>query len=202
MYRVVVLSLTLLLTAGTAKAVDAPAGQAIIDAQKVLRGSFVEDHQTNTSQNPVHTSGYFVVAPSHGLIWNILKPFPTSTIVTAQGAVQDLGGLIIKLPTKNLGHLYNMVGGALAGNWATLEEDFVITKTSNGDHWQMLLTPRPDATHKLPYSTITISGGRFVENIVLMNTNGTSDVFSFSNAILTAAPPQSQEIAAFQKVMH
>jgi hypothetical protein len=182
-----------------AGAVEAPSGQTIIDGNKVLRGRFVEAHQMNPSQPPMQTMGHFIAAPAYGLIWGIEKPFPTSTIITQHGLVQDIGGMVMKLPTKNLRHLYDMVGGALAGDWRGLETDFDITPSGNAGHWQMLLTPRHDGKAKLPYAAITVSGSRFVENIVLTKADGSNDIFSFSDEVLSAAPPAAHEIAAFNE---
>ena len=198
--RSFLLTLALTLLPLTAQAIEAPPAQTHIDANKVLRGNFVEDHQTNASQAPLHTSGHFVVAPAHGLIWGIEKPFPTATIITPNGAAQDLGGLAVKLPAKNLHHLYDMVGGALEGNWTELEEDFSITRNGDAHHWQMLLTPHTDEKPKLPYTAITVSGSRFVENIVMAKADGSSDAFSFTDAVLSPATLTAKESTLFSEV--
>jgi hypothetical protein len=164
-----------------ARAIEAPPGQAYIDANKILRGRFVEAHQMNDAKGSAYSSGHFVVAPAHGLIWGTEKPIPTSTIITPNGLVQDIGGIAVKLPRKNLRHLYDMVGGALAGDWSGLENDFAVTRSGNADHWQMLLTPRQSDHAQMPYATITVSGGRFVENIVMARANGNYDMLSFTD---------------------
>jgi hypothetical protein len=184
----------------TARAFEAPAGQTVIDADKVLRGHFVEIHQTNGTQPPLQTSGHFVVAPAQGLLWYVEKPFPTLTIITPRGMAQDIGGLALKLPAKNLRHLYDMVGGALAGDWSGLESDFTITSSGTAGHWEMLLMPRQDSQNKLPYAAITISGGNFVENIAITKTDGQQDAFSFTGAALSPAPLTDKESAAFHKI--
>jgi hypothetical protein len=180
----------------TARATEAPSGQVVIDAHSVLRGRFVEEHQINQTQAPMQTSGHFVVAPDHGLIWGIEKPFPTLTIITPNGATQDVGGIALKLPTKNLHHIYDMVGGALAGDWKGLETEYNV-KRDGAAHWQMLLTPRTQNKQTLPYATITVSGSRFVENIVMTKIDGASDSFEFSDEALSSAPLTAAENAAF-----
>lgn len=198
--RAFILTLIITILPLTAWAVEAPAGQIRIKADKVLRGNFEQEHQVKLSDNPILSSGAFVVAPSHGLIWNITKPFPTSTVVSQDNAAQVVGGLVVKLPVKNLRRLYDMVGGALAGDWSKLEQDFVIKRSGSAEQWQMLLTPKPGRPSPLPYITITVSGGKFVENIVMTKADGRCDTLSFSNAVLTAAPPTAQEVALFDKV--
>ncbi len=198
MKRFVLIMLILLAPSFAAHAIEAPAGQIIIDNTKVLRGSFVEEHQMNSTQNPVLSSGHFVVAPGHGLIWAIDKPFPTATIVTPNGAIQDFGGVTIKLPVKNLRHLYTMIGGALAGDWNGLDIDFIITRSGDNKNWQMLMTPRPGDKPKLPYATITVSGSHFVQNIVMTKTDGSSDTLSFADAVLSSTPLNDKESALFK----
>jgi len=193
----------LLLLPMTARAIDAPAAQVVMDAGKVLRGRFVEEHQMNPTANPLRTSGHFVVAPAEGLIWGIEKPFATSTTITPNGAAQNLGGLVMSVPMKNFRHLYDMVGGALAGDWQGLADDFVITEKNNGDHWSRILTPRPNGSStRLPYASISVGGSHFVENIVLTKADGSYDRFVFTDAVLSSLPLAAAEIAAFKTVAH
>ncbi|MDR3424783.1 MAG: hypothetical protein P4M13_06865 [Alphaproteobacteria bacterium] len=193
----ILLLLTFPVAAG---AVEAPSGQTRLDAGAILRGRFVEEHQANAAQNPFQSSGRFIVAPARGLIWSIEKPFPTSTVVTPNAMVQDIGGMAVKLPARNLRHVYAMVGGALAGDWSGLEQDFMITRGGSARRWQMLLTPRPGKKATLPYATITISGGRFVENIVMAKADGSSDSFSFTDETLSSAALTTAESKLFKEV--
>ena len=183
-----------------ASAIEAPPGQTRIDANSVLRGSFVQELQMNATKGPLRSSGHFVVAPARGLIWSIEKPFPTSTIITPNGAAQDFGGFAMNLPIKNLRSLYDMVGGALAGDWNGLEKDFIIKRSGNADHWKMLLTPRQPEKPKLPYAKIAISGSPFVENIVMTKTNGINDTLDFMDEVLSPAELTPTESAVFDKV--
>ena len=184
-----------------ALAADAPDGQVHINANQILRGRFTEDRQMkDTGGPPMLTSGSFVVAPTHGLIWTIEKPFPTSTIITPNGFVQDIGGLAVKLPAKkNLRHLYDTVSAALAGDWSGLDKDFIVTRGGNQSHWVMLLTPRPEAETKIPYTSISVSGSRYVENIVMMKADGGHDIFNFSDAALSEATLSAKENLLFNE---
>lgn len=182
----------------TALAAEAPPGQVRIDAGKVLRGRFVEERQIEGLNDPLHFSGHFVAAPQFGLIWGIEAPFPTSTIVTSNGAVQDVGGIGVKLKIKKLSHLYQMIGEALAGDWSPLETDFSVTRKGNANHWLVLLTPRPDKA-SLPYAKIVIGGSRYVETIVMTKTNGVSDALSFTDEALSPLPLTSKESASFNE---
>ena len=198
MIRFFVFILTMTMLPLAVRAAESPAGQVAIDTASVLRGRFVEDHQS-VGKPPIQSFGHFAVAPAYGLIWGIEKPFPTSTVVTANGAIQDMGGFAVKLPIKNLEHLYAVVGGALRGEWHRLETDFIITRSGDAQHWQMLMTPRPDNPSKLPYATITVIGSRFVEDIVLTKKDGSNDAIRFTDEILSPTPLFPQEFALFNE---
>jgi hypothetical protein len=160
-------------------AAEAPQAQTRLLPGSILRGHFVEERQIKGMANPMHTEGHFTLAPPRGLLWSIEKPFPTTTIITQNNASQDIGGLAVKLPAKNLRHIYDMVGGALAGDWSKLENDFNIAE-SGGEQWQIVLTPKSDHP-QLDYSSITVTGSKFVESIVLVKPDGGGDSFTFSD---------------------
>ena len=186
-------------SSGATWAVEESSNSPSLNTQNVLRGQFVEEHLAAGGTAPLQSSGHFVAAPSLGLIWSLEKPFPTSTIITPHGAVQDVGGFAMPLSIKNLAHLYAIVRGALEGRWDVLNADFAITRTGDR-HWQRILTPRHNGTSALATTTIAVSGGRFIENIVMTKADGNCDSFHFSNESLSPAPPTAQEIAAFRKV--
>jgi hypothetical protein len=196
--RTYLLALILLCFPVAALAAQKPAAQTSIGVGQVLRGSFSEVREMGGSNAPFVSSGHFVIAPDHGLIWGMERPMATSTIVTANAIAQDIGGLAIKLPAKNLQHVFHMVSGAIMGDWTSLESDFVITPGGSADHWTMALTPNGNS--KSPYASITITGSSFVETIVMTKKDGTHDTFGFNNAVLSTTSLTPMEAALFQEV--
>lgn len=181
-------------------AAEAPTAQDKLAPHQVLRGSFIETHPVKGFDKPMSTSGTFVVAPQYGLLWEIQKPMATTTIITRETSIQDIGGLVIKLPIKNLQRLYDIVSSALIGRWGTLEKDFVITKGAKDAPWQLTLTPRRDVQSPMPYKVITVSGNRFIESIVLTKLNGAYESVTFSEQTLTSLPLSGEEATKFAKI--
>lgn len=195
--RLFVLLLALFLWPLSASAGTAPPGQTEIDSSKVLRGDFYQEHQFPGTKSAMHYFGKFVVAPAHGLIWNMMKPLPTIIIVTPSGVAQSFAGVAMKLPTVHTRQLYTMVSSALAGDWSKLERDFIIAQTVNGDQWTLQLSPRDKNKPTVPYSKINVTGRNFVETIYLGKDDGTYDMFRFSNPVLSDATLAPQEAANF-----
>ncbi|MDD3371142.1 MAG: hypothetical protein PHE27_04870 [Alphaproteobacteria bacterium] len=176
------------------------AAQMCVGSGSVLRGAFVEERRVGALDGTaLRFSGRFVAAPDHGLIWSIEKPFPTTTVVTRNGARQLIGSVSMKMKIKNLDRFYNIVGSALAGNWAAFEKDFSVSHIGNSERWSVLLTPKTEGT-KIPYSSVTVSGSRFVERIVLADEEGDLDTLSFADEVLSPLPLQDSEAATFAKI--
>jgi hypothetical protein len=187
-----------------AYAIEPSPQQLVIDTHDVLRGHFFEERNLKGFNAPLKTEGHFVVAPAHGLIWKIEKPLPTATIITPSGLVQTIAGTkVMFLPAKKvpfLLHLYDMLGGALAGNWKPLEAEFAITKSEHAGSWEITLVPRRKDNPAMPFSSITVDGHRFVENVTFLKTDGDSDTLAFDEEILSSAPPLASENTAFNSV--
>ena len=200
--RVLVLLLALLIPS-LAVAADRDVGQIVIGVDDVLRGRFVELRHLNGFNGPMKSEGHFVVAPKQGLIWELEKPFPTTTVITPAGLAQSINGVnVMNLPSQKIPfmlHLYDTLGGALTGNWTALETDFIVTRGGDAQNWQMTLVPRTD-NPAMPFSSINVSGHRFVDHVVLLKSDGDSDELTFLNESVSSTPPTASEKRVFSSL--
>jgi hypothetical protein len=168
---------------------------------EVLRGRFVQERHLKGFNASLRTEGHFVLAPGRGLIWRAEKPFAVTTVITANGLVQEVGGSeTMRMPSARLpflSRLYDMLGGALAGDWRALETDFVVTRAGDDRHWQVDLAPRKaDDPIAMPFHAITAQGSRFVETVAMVKPDCDSDTLSFLDQALSSAPLTVEETAA------
>jgi len=194
------LILALLLAVAPVMAMAAGPTQSIAVGE-VLRGRFVQERHLKGFNAPLRTEGHFVLAPGRGLIWRAEKPFAVTTVITANGLVQEVGGSeTMRMPAARLpflARLYDMLGGALAGDWRALDTDFIVTRTGDDRHWQVDLTPRKaDDPIAMPFRAITAQGSRFVETVAMVKQDGDSDTLSFLDQALSSAPLTAEETAA------
>lgn len=177
--------------------------QTPLDDAHILRGAFTQQIQIGLNQNPVISTGHFVAAPTHGLLWMMENPLPTTTVITPDAAVQNFGGMVIKLRAKNLAWLYTLVNAALAGHWSVLQNDFDITSGGDAQHWQKILTAKHDGNEnksRLPYLTVSVSGKNFVEDIVMTKSDGSNDAFHFTDENLSTGPLSLSESQQFERI--
>ncbi|MEA2756038.1 MAG: hypothetical protein QOJ54_2327 [Aliidongia sp.] len=191
----------LALTSVLALAAWADGPDRTIAAGAVLRGGFVQERRLKGFNAPLRSDGHFVLVPGRGLIWSVEKPFAITTVITSAGLVQQVGGsetlhlAAARLPL--LSHLYDMLGGALGGDWQALNADFKVERSGDAAHWQIHLTPRKtgDAL-AMPFASITASGGRFVDTIEMTKPDGDADVLTFRDQTLNDTPLSAAEATA------
>lgn len=192
------LLLLILLMGSSAASADGPAHLA---EGQVLRGQFVQERHLQGFENPLRSEGRFLLAPGHGLIWQTEKPFAITTVITAAGLAQEVNGNqtlkleAAKLPFLN--QLYDMLSGALTGDWAKLEAGFAVTRSGGEQHWQVALKPRKADDPGMPFKAIDVTGSQLIDEILLTKPDGDFDKLSFHDQTISDQPLTAAETAAF-----
>ncbi|MFV3282731.1 outer membrane lipoprotein carrier protein LolA [Pseudomonas sp. NY15356] len=150
--------------------------QKQLGASAVVKGPFVQEKHLRALPQPLLSQGRFVLARDHGLLWLLQTPLRQDYRITADGiARRDASGWQ-KLPSQSAGAQQNRLFFAvLQGDSSGLQRDFELSLTGNAEHWQLHLVPR-SLLLKQVFTHIDIAGGRFVERIVLAETQGDSTV--------------------------
>jgi len=168
---------------------------------QVLRGHFVQERHLQGFNAPLKSEGSFVLAPGQGLIWKAEKPFAVTTIISPAGLVQEVGGnQTMHLASSRLpflSRLYDMLGGALGGDWRALEKDFQVAKSGDAKSWQVVLTPKAGSDPvAMPFRSIATKGSRFVDGVRIAKAEGDYDNLSFLDQTLSDAPLSPEESSA------
>lgn len=190
-------------------AVLVPATQALaegISALKpgdVLRGRFVQERFLQGFANSLKSEGTFALAPGQGLIWRAEKPFAVTTAMTRNGlAQQSDGATTLNLPASRapfMAGLYDMLSGALAGDWQALERDFTVVKAETDGRWSLQLTPRKKAPNDaMPIAQIKIAGKSYVERVEILKQGGDHDTLTFLDQKPSADPLRADEVQLLQ----
>lgn len=184
-------ALILLLTAASAQAEP-----AVLTSGDVLRGRFVQERHMQGFANPIRSEGAFVVAPGRGLIWRAETPFAVTTVVTPTGLVQSVAGAeTTRLPASRLpflSKLYDMMAGALAGDWKALEGSFTVNRGAG----TVLLNPlRADDPTAAQILSISARMSRFVDEVEIKKPNGDFDRLVFKDQALNTQPLDAAEAA-------
>jgi hypothetical protein len=159
---------------------------------QTLHGSFVQERHLQGLASTLKSSGSFVLAPGKGLIWRIEAPIQTTTVITPAGIRQIINGSEVqhidaaRLPF--IAHFYDMLNGALMGDWTAMRHDFAVKTTGDRGAWRTVLTPlRPDDPIAGMLASIVVSGGKMVDSVDINRTNGDSDHMAFLDQTISSA---------------
>lgn len=180
-------------------------GIQALGPDEFLRGQFVQERVLQGFAAPLRSEGSFVLAPGQGLIWRAEKPFSVTTVMTQAGlGQQSEGETTLNLPASRapfLAGLYDMLSGALAGDWRGLERDFVIEKSESEGKWILQLTPRHGAaSDAMPIVSIEVSGAAFVEHVEIVKQGGDQDNLSFLAQQRSKRPLDADEVQLLKAV--
>jgi hypothetical protein len=171
---------------------------------EVLRGRFVQERHLKGFAAPLRSEGQFLLAPGRGLIWKTEMPFAVTTVITEAGLVQEVNGnQTLNMPAAKLpflSRLYQMLGGALAGDWQALESDFALAREGDENNWQLGLKPKKADDMAMPFRSIAVSGTRFVNEVTLTKPDGDFDKLTFLDQVLSATPLAADESLALDSV--
>ena len=158
-------------------------GPALAPGQ-TLHGRFVQARNLKGISSTLKSEGTFVLAPGRGLIWRIEDPIQTITIITPAGIRQIINGSEVqridaaKVPF--IAHFYDMLNGALMGDWTAMRHDFAVQTKGDRAAWRTLLTPvRPNDPIAGMLASIVITGGKMVDGVEISRTNGDSERIGF-----------------------
>jgi hypothetical protein len=159
---------------------------------QTLHGRFVQERHLQGLAATLKSSGSFVLAPGKGLIWRIEDPIQTTTVITPAGIRQIINGSEVqridaaKLPF--IAHFYDMLNGALMGDWTAMRHDFAIKTTGARGAWRTVLTPlRPEDPIAGMLASIVVSGGKMVDSVDINRTNGDSEHMAFLDQTVSSA---------------
>ena len=151
---------------------------------QTLHGRFVQARNLKGISSTLKSEGTFVMAPGKGLIWRIEDPIQTVTIITPDGIRQIINGSEVqridaaKVPF--ISHFYDMLDGALMGDWTAMRHDFAVQTKGDRAAWRTILTPvRPNDPIAGMLASIVISGGKMVDGVEISRANGDSERIAF-----------------------
>jgi len=155
-----------------------------LEPGQTLRGRFVQTRNLKGIASTLKSDGTFVLALGRGLIWRTEDPIHVITVITPAGVRQIIDGSEVqrieaaKVPF--IAHFYDMLNGALMGDWMAMRQDFSVETTGNRGAWRSLLTPlRPADPITGMLASIIITGGQMVNDVEIRRTNGDSERIAF-----------------------
>lgn len=181
-YRVVVMLVALLGFSSWAQAFDLQQLSDQLAKPEVIHGSFIQEKHLRALPQPLTSTGTFVLARDHGLLWLLKTPLQQDYRIDTQGIARRDGSSWQRLPGKSAGAEQNRLFLAvLQGDSSGLQRDFELSLTGDPQHWKLTLIPR-SMLLKQVFNQINIDGGELVQRIELLETQGDSTVLRMQDS--------------------
>lgn len=188
-------------------AADAPAAHASApwagagSQQDVIRGSFTQRKYLPELEQPLVSSGRYVIAAGHGLIWRIEQPVETQLVITRQHLIQRSNGHeTARLSVERqpaLGMVAAILLAIFQADMDRLRQYFEIERQGRGDGgWTMLLRPGMETVGKV-IERVRVSGAAHIQRIEIHQPNGDRSVIELDPAIEAPATLSAEEQAQF-----
>lgn len=200
-----ILSLALALATADSDAQPKQAPPLVIG--EMLKGRFIQERHLSGMSAPLRSEGQFLLLPGRGLIWRVERPFATVAVITPVGILQSVNGAEpMRLPAARLPSLarfYDMLAGALTGDWVAMQQNFHVEAHTDGASWTIALTPRdPSDAITTQIATIAVTGSELVESVEIHRPNGDWERLTFHDQTRSAAAPSPDDIRLFESAEH
>jgi len=193
-FLLLVLSLSLPVTAMAEGLFDRPASAREVQAllptsatgltrEGVLSGQFSQTKTLSDLPKPLLSSGRFLFARERGVIWQVLRPYPSEFVLTPHAMVTREGGrerVMAASEQPGLAVATRLFSALFTLDLAALEQDFLLHAAGSPEAWQLGLRPR-HAAMAASFSEAVIRGGSAVKSIVLRDARGDSTEITLSD---------------------
>ncbi|WP_426106962.1 outer membrane lipoprotein carrier protein LolA [Pseudomonas sp. TWR1-1-3] len=150
---------------------------------QVIHGDFIQEKHLRALPKPLTSTGTFVLAKDHGLLWQLKTPLQQDYRINAQGIARRDGTQWQMLPGKSAGAEQNRLFLAvLQGDSSGLQRDFDLQLQGEPSRWTLTLTPR-SLLLKQVFTRINIEGGELVQRIELQEAQGDSTLLKMPNSV-------------------
>ena len=160
----------------------------------VIHGDFIQEKHLRALPKPLTSTGTFVLAKDHGLLWQLKTPLQQDYRITALGIARRNANAWQMLPGKSAGAEQNRLFLAvLQGDSSGLQRDFDLQLQGESAHWTLTLTPR-SLLLKQVFKQINIDGGEVVQRIELQETQGDSTLLKMHNSVSNQPLSESEQL--------
>lgn len=142
-----------------------------------LKGHFIQEKKIQGFPNTIRSMGSFSIAEGN-LLWETKKPIQSAIKITQNGIyVLDKHG---EWKLKNNQYDKHFFLSVIQLNFSELQKNFNIQFSGDANEWKIKLTPIGTILQKI-FASILISGNRYVQKIVLLESNGDHTTIIFQD---------------------
>jgi len=155
----------------------------ILAEHKIVKGNFEQIKKLNRLNRTLVSSGNFLIVPELGMVWDTLKPFPSTMTLGKNYIIQSRSGqrtVLSAQENETFIRMAEVISAVFTGNIEKLTENFDIYFIGVTTNWEIGLIPKDKF---IAYITerIVMNGDSAIKSILVYEQNGDSTEYILSN---------------------
>jgi hypothetical protein len=153
----------------------------------VVRGSFEQEKTINRLSRSLKSSGNFIIAAGLGMVWDTVKPFPSTLALGKDYLIQSRPGgqktVLSAQGNETFLSMAEVISAVFSGNSRGLLENFEVYYAGGGGvnaAWELGLISRNTAIGSFA-EKIIMKGGAAIGSILIYERNGDTVQYILSN---------------------
>jgi hypothetical protein len=150
----------------------------------LVRGNFEQEKLLNRLNRSLKSSGNFIIAADLGMVWETLKPFPSTLSLGKDFLIQSRPGgqktVISAKGNETFIRLAEVLSAVFSGQSQSLLNNFEVFYSGSTSNWELGLVPLDKAIATFMV-TIIIKGDRSIQSIVIHEQTGDAIHYILTN---------------------
>ena len=158
---------------------------------KFIRGSFEQEKTLSRLERTLKSSGNFIIAADQGMVWDTVKPFPSTLTLGRDFMIQSRPGgqktVLSAQGNETFLRMAEVISAVFSGNVQRLRDNFEIYYSGGAagaavaaGAWEMGLSPLDRAINAFA-EKIIMTGDTAIRSIQIYEQNGDSIKYILSN---------------------
>jgi hypothetical protein len=157
---------------------------ARLSEHSIVRGNFEQEKILSRFGRSLRSSGNFIIVEELGMVWDTVRPFPSTLVLGKDYFVQSRPGgqrtVLSAAGNEAFLGMAEVISAVFSGNVRELLDNFQIFYSGTPSAWELGLLPLNMAIANFA-DRIVMSGDTVIRSIVVHEQNGDSIIYILSN---------------------
>ena len=148
---------------------------AQLAAHPLVKGSFEQEKVLSRLNRSLKSSGNFIIAAGQGMVWDTIKPFPSTLVLGKDYLIQERPGgqktVLSAAGNETFIRMAEVISAVFSGNTRELLENFEVFYSGTPETWQLGLLPYDKSITSFA-GRIIMGGDSAIRSIVVYEQNG------------------------------
>jgi len=149
-----------------------------------IRGKFEQEKTVSRLNRSLKSSGNFIIAIGLGMVWDTVKPFPSTLTLGKDYVIQSRSGrqktVLNAQGNETFLRMAEVISAIFSGNSQGLMDNFNVYYSGSAAAWELGLTPKNNAVGSFA-EKIIMKGDAAIRSILIYEQNGDTAKYYLSN---------------------